>query len=504
MKILDILKKYSDSQRLAMISGNNSITYKKLWSESDALASYIKQNFKNDTSPIIVYGHKHPYMLVAFLACVKSGHAYVPIDITVPRARCEQIIDTVNPSLILTTEEIKAYNNFKMLHIMEEDYKSNIHTAVTHEDYVKDDSVYYIIFTSGSTGEPKGVQITYDALNNFVTWALTLGKHKKENKRFINQAPFSFDLSVMDLYMSLASESCLFAISKEIQSDYKKLFRLIEKSNANVWVSTPSFADFCMADRSFSQELLPNLELFLFCGETLTNKTAVNLIDRFPNAEIYNTYGPTESTVAVTNILIDRHINEKHNPLPVGRAKPGTIIRIMKDNNVLPEGEKGEIVIFGNTVSVGYFKNDEENKKRFFKQIIDGKEMPAYRTGDKGYISDDCLFYCGRLDLQVKLHGYRIEIEDIEKNLMKVPGVDRAVVIPIYKNTKVNYLKAFCVYSGQIEKEFTTKKIIKEQLSKTIPDYMIPKKISFVKDIPITPNGKVDRKKIQEIYNGIL
>lgn len=498
MKIIDILKGYENSDRLAMVNNQNTITYKELWQESNLLAGYIKQHCQDDFTPVIVYGHKNPRMLVAFLACVKSGRAYVPVDITVPRSRVEAIIDSVNPKLILTTENFTPYGAYPVLHVLNDDFVTGISAQITEADYVKDDSIYYIIFTSGSTGTPKGVQITYSALNYFTQWALTLGSNDKNQKRFINQAPFSFDLSVMDLYMSLASESCLVSLEKAIQADYKALFARLAESNANVWVSTPSFADLCMADSSFCESLMPGLELFLFCGETLTNKTVAALQERFPHAQIYNTYGPTESTVAVTEILVTDAVNEKFNPLPVGQAKPGTVLKIMDGMNELPDGEKGEIVIIGNTVSAGYFNNPKENQRAFFTYDLDGMPTPAYRTGDKGYLQNGQLFYCGRIDLQIKLHGYRMELEDVEKNLVKVEHVERAVVVPIYEDGKVKYLKAFCVYAQPVESEFKTQKLVKQKLAEFVPDYMVPKKIRFVSEIPMTANGKADRKKLQE------
>lgn len=505
MKILERLSSFKECDELAMISGDKSVTYCELWEKSDTLAGYIKETCGEDKTPIIVYGHKNPLMLVAFLACVKSGRAYVPVDISVPRSRVESIIDAVQPKLIITTEYFEQYKNYSYIDISDGEFVfDNNMPCITEEDFVKEEDIYYIIFTSGSTGTPKGVQITYNALNHFTEWALTLGGNSKEKKRFINQAPFSFDLSVMDLYMSLASGSCLYALEKEVQVDYKKLFGALEKSNAHVWVSTPSFADLCLADPSFDQELLPQMELFLFCGETLTNKTAENLLERFPKAEVYNTYGPTESTVAVTEINIEKAVVEKYNPLPVGKSKPGTIVKIMNDNVEVVGGEKGEIVIIGNTVSAGYFKNPEENKKRFFLYEKGGEKLPAYRTGDKGYILDGQLFYCGRIDLQIKLHGYRIEIEDIEKNLLKVDGVEKAVVIPVFEKGKVKYLKGICVYSKSIENAREMQKKVKETMLEFVPEYMVPRKIEFVNEIPMTSNGKVDRKKVQEMSNVVL
>lgn len=498
MKILERLERFRDSDKVAMINGEKRMSYRQLHEKSDVLAGYLKERCKDSKTPVIVYGHKNPLMLVAFLACVKSGRAYVPVDVSVPRNRVEEIIDAVEPRLILTTEKFEKYKQYLCVDIVNYNYGGEIKNHISEKDYVRGEDIYYIIFTSGSTGTPKGVQITYDALNNFTEWALTIGRNKRK-QIFINQAPFSFDLSVMDLYMCLANGACLFALEKEIQTEYSRLFAALKRSEADVWVSTPSFVNLCLADKSFNQELLPKMELFLFCGEILTNKTVENLLERFPKAQVYNTYGPTESTVAVTEICVDREINKKYNPLPVGRSKPGTIIKIMDGDIELSDGEKGEIVIIGNTVSAGYLRNDEENKKKFFfYDNIEGK-LPAYRTGDKGYFQDGWLFYCGRIDLQVKLHGYRIEIEDVEKNLMKVKGVEKAVVVPVYGTDGIKYLKGICVYSEEFENAFKTQKQIKEEMAQYVPGYMIPKKIRFVEEMPITANGKVDRKRIQEI-----
>ena len=162
----------------------------------------------------------------------------------------------------------------------------------------------------------------------------------------------------------------------------------------------------------------------------------------------------------------------------------------------MPEGESGEIIIIGNTVSKGYFNNEKENERAFFDISIDGRQQRGYRTGDKGYLKDGMLFYEGRIDLQVKLHGYRIELEDIEENMMRIPEIERAVVLPVYDQGKVKYLKAFCVYKGVVEDKRNAQKKIKAQMAEYLPAYMIPKKVLFIDEMPMTNNGKADRKRL--------
>ena len=477
----------------------SSLKWKELDEYSDKLANYFHEKL-NTKTPIIVYGHKSPYMLVCFLACVKTGRAYCPIDVSVPLNRVEAIINEVKPEIVLTTEGLELdieniYTLNDVINIIE-----NGHERIPCLNYVSAEDVFYIIFTSGSTGVPKGVQITRDCLDNFIKWAITLGSGLNENEHytFVNQAPFSFDLSVMDLYLSLYTGGTLWTLDKATQGDMKLLLQSFEESNAKVWVSTPSFADVCLADKKFNQDILPNLGLFLFCGETLTNRTVQRLQNAFPNAEIVNTYGPTESTVAVTDVLVTPEINALMNPLPVGKEKPGTWIYIMDENgNLLSDGSKGEIVIAGDSVSIGYWNRPELTQKAFSTCVVDGKEYRLYHTGDKGYKENGQLYYCGRIDLQIKLHGYRIEIEDIESNLMKLDCIQKVAVMPVYRGEQVRSLTAYIVPKEPVLDEFEAVQQIRRRLKEYVPEYMIPKKICFLEKIPMTNNGKVDRRALE-------
>lgn len=479
------------------VGGGESLTWCELDDFSNRLAAVLDKKLKSKM-PVVVYGHKDPYMLICFLACVKAGRAYCPIDISVPLNRVEAIVEEVRPEIVLSLEPLSI--EFEGILSKENilDLIRGQETAIDVNNYISANEVFYIIFTSGSTGKPKGVQITRECLDNFIQWGITLGGLVEDSEYvFLNQAPFSFDLSVMDLYLCLYMGGTLWALPKKVQQDMKLLFSNLEKSSANVWVSTPSFADVCLADKKFSDILLPNMSTFLFCGETLTNKTVERLFDRFPNVNIVNTYGPTESTVAVTEVLITSEMNEKINPLPVGKEKPGTWIQIVdKEGSLLPEGEKGEIIIVGNTVSVGYWENEELNEKVFGNCEINGKTYRYYRTGDKGYKKDGYLFYCGRIDLQIKLHGYRIEVEDIENNIMRLPSIKQAAVIPKYRGDKISSLIGYIVSSMEIEDEFLAAQKLKEELKEYLPEYMIPKKIKFLNQLPMTNNGKVDRKAL--------
>jgi D-alanine--poly(phosphoribitol) ligase, subunit 1 len=484
MKLLEKLETYKTSEKIALKSEKDMLTYKELWEYSDSLANYLSKNLKKK-EPLVVYGHKNPFMIVCFLACVKSGHTYCPVDTSISPERLNDIVDTVKPEIILscTDKRIARFNTLNIHDIirLSKETKNNF----DKNNYVKEQDIFYIIFTSGSTGTPKGVEISYQSLNNFIKWISTLDTERNEQKLYLNQAPFSFDLSVMDLYLSLYNEGKLILIEKDIQSDYSKLFDRLKNNLINTWVSTPSFVDICLASEEFNDKLLPSLDTFLFCGEILTKKTAEMLLHNFPNAKVYNTYGPTESTVAVTSVEITQDIINKYNSLPVGKPKKGTEILI--DNE--------EMVIVGDTVSNGYFNNPILTNEKF--SIINSQR--AYRTGDKGFFLDELLFYSGRIDNQIKLNGYRIELEDIENNMMRVDGVSKVAVLPKYEEGKVKYLIAYCMYTKEILGKLKAIAEIKEELKQYIPSYMIPKKIIFIEKIPTNNNGKIDRKKLMEL-----
>jgi len=481
----------------AMRSDEESLNYQDLDQFSNYLASYLEDTCGENKSPIVVYGHKSVYMLICMLACVKSGRAYCPVDTSVPDSRTQSILDQMESPLVLATEKLNCHFQ-RIVELAEvKDIIQSQTKSISSDNWVKGEDVFYIIFTSGSTGMPKGVQITANCLNNYLDWSVNLGttREDKSGKLFLNQAPFSFDLSVMDLYTCLASCGTLWTLSKEVQSDYKLLMQSLENSNVAVWVSTPSFAEICLVEKKFDEQLMPHLETFLFCGETLTNNTASKLQKRFPNAKIINTYGPTETTVAVTDVYVTTHLNATKSPLPIGRAKPGTVIEIRKENGDLAgEGERGEITILGDTVSIGYYNNPENNKNKFFIKEIGKNQVRGYRSGDEGYLEGDMLYYCGRIDLQIKLHGYRIEVEDIENNILKLNSIARVAVIPNMRNGKISSLIAYVVCKEKVKDALATSLTLKEQLKEIISDYMIPKKFVFLDQFPMNCNGKVDRK----------
>jgi D-alanine--poly(phosphoribitol) ligase subunit 1 len=460
---------------IAHISSDRKLTYGELRRRSDALASYFKKRFADDHSPIAVLGHREPEMLIGFLGVVKSGRAYVPIDTALPQQRINKIVATSRAVVLLSAEDVAQFSTGE--------------TSVATTP-IERDAPFYILFTSGSTGQPKGVIITLACLEHFISWMLAEQRFSNAEV-FLNQAPFSFDLSVMDLYCSLATGGTLFSVSRDLIENPKQLYRTLARCGVTTWVSTPSFAQMCLAEETLAESMLPRVRRFLFCGETLTPQTAAQLLRRFPKAKVWNMYGPTEATVATTSISVDAAILEQYSSLPVGRVMPGTQIAIVDENlQELPADKRGEIIIAGPNVSPGYLQRPDLTARAFVK--YGGRH--AYKTGDLGRFRDGLLFFEGRIDEQIKLSGYRIELGDIETNLRKVPTVRDAIVLPVVKNGVIQSLTAFIILASRNEtSDFHLTHNLRSQLGERLPAYMLPRKFVFLDAFPMTANGKVDR-----------
>ncbi|HWI52864.1 MAG TPA: D-alanine--poly(phosphoribitol) ligase subunit DltA [Symbiobacteriaceae bacterium] len=482
--ILQRIHHFADTHpdRLAHVSGERTLTYRELWERSDDLAVHLLTIQPGDSSPVVVRGHKEPEMLIAFLGAVKAGRAYVPIDTTIPSERAQRIVQSSGSRLVLHASHLPAV------------------PAAGPSDpatWVGPDDPYYIIYTSGSTGEPKGVQITRACLESFVDWMLAEQHFAEADEVFLNQAPFSFDLSVMDLYCSLATGGTLFSLEKPVIENPKRLFAALAESGVTTWVTTPSFAVMCLAERSFDRTMLPRAVRFLFCGETLPPDCAARLTERFPGAVVWNTYGPTEATVATTSVPVTPALLAQYNPLPVGYPKPdSTILVVDEQGRPVAEGERGEIVIIGPHVSIGYLNSPALTEKAFYR-TEDGRR--AYRTGDRGRYQDGLLFFEGRIDFQIKLHGYRIELGDIEAHLRALPGVEDAVVLPALKEGVAQWLAGFVVISERPEgSDFAVGQGLRQALGARLPAYMLPRKFFLLESFPMTPNGKADRRQLAE------
>ena len=491
-------------------SRGEAVTYAQLKQQSDALARWLTAN--DDVpgqAPVVVYGHKSPLMLACFLACVKSGHAYVPIDVVYPRDRIASIIGQLGKTAVIDTigtipellEGSEIADGFPYFNAADIEGAIDNAPATPQPAPVGRDDTFYILFTSGSTGTPKGVEITTECVDNFSDWMLAGDFAVDEERTWFNRSPFTFDVSLTDMAAGLTRGDTLFALEDEAEKSLALAFELLAESNITEWVSTPSFVDQCLADPAFDAKLLPNLKRMLLAGEVLRPETVRMAQQRFPGLRVFNGYGPTESTDLVTLCEILPEMLEQNRSLPIGYAKTGSQLLVLDPDTMqpLPDGEHGELFVIGNTVAKGYWGCDDLTKAAFHAcpdSLAQG--MRTYRTGDEVTRDPDGLYYYhGRYDLQIKLHGYRIELGDIEASLCALPEVHMACVLPFMRDGAISHLVALIVPSDpSAPTGFALTKQLKRSVREMIPSYMVPRTFKYVDAFPLNPSGKADRKAL--------
>ncbi|MDD6416087.1 MAG: D-alanine--poly(phosphoribitol) ligase subunit DltA [Lactobacillus porci] len=487
-----------EPDRLAYDYLGKTNTYGELKQRSDAWAELLLEKVPAK-APVMIWGGQTFDMLACFLGCVKSGHCYVPIANYSNAERIALVREVSGSPAIIAIDELPEADLTGLTVIKPEEVPASPKGQLDDSQFVSGDENFYIICTSGTTGKPKGVQISHDNLVSFVKWELA-DFNLPDHPRFLAQAPYSFDLSVMSIYPALLSGGELVVLPHEVTENFGALFKALPETQIDVWVSTPSFAQMCFLDRTFDAAHHPGLSHFLFCGEELPHKEVEMLKQRFPDSHVFNTYGPPETTVAVTQIEITDEVLAKYDRLPIGRVKEDTRITIDKSKG--DDGESGEMIISGPSVSKAYINNPEKTEEAFFKNEAG---VQSYRTGDVGYFDGDVLFYKGRIGFQIKFNGYRIELEEINFYMSQLPIVRHAVAAPIYKKDHtIKQLVAVIELNSGVARKYTEgalTKMIREGLEKDVMPYMIPQRYIYQDALPISQNGKVDIKAVIKEVN---
>lgn len=438
-------------ENTAYICKNEKLSFGELYNRARDFAKKLKND---DFSPVAVIGGRNADTMAAILGCVFAKRAYVPIDISLPEERKNRIISLSKAGTVIDCSKEKP------------DFEKTENRAQTREE----NKTAYIIFTSGSTGEPKGVPISYKNLDNFIEWITLLEPLDKfEHANVLNQAAFSFDLSTAAIYYALFCGHAIVQI--ENKNDFSGIIDTIKQNKPEVLVATPTFIKLCLLDKCFCQKDFSFIKCIYFCGETLQKSLCKAIFERFSDIRVINAYGPTEATSAVCAIEITKEMCEQEEILPVGKISSAAA-EIFIENK--------EIVLKGKSVFAGYLGKDDDFSK-------------GYPTGDLGCIENGRLYCFGRLDSQIKYKGYRIELLEIENNICAVKGVENcAVIAKRNEHGEVRMIKAF--YSGKAAEEE-----IRAALLQKLPEYMIPKTIKKLENLPVSTNGKTDRKELEKL-----
>lgn len=476
--------------KLAISASDVDLNWHELKNKVEQLSELFNKIGIPKGHPVLIYGHKEHFFPVSILACFTSGITYVPIDVIYPPQRIEKIIEqtgsqiAINCTLLPLPFSVPVSINSEF--IVKENSLPKFENYIYH---IKNELLQYIMFTSGSTGEPKGVQITRNNIISFVHWATSdFGFH--QNDVFLNQAPFSFDVSLCDIINAFSVGGSLVLTSNDMAKSQEDFINRLIKYRCTVWTSTPSFIFIFLRNVSFVKDKIPSLKKFLFMGEELPNVTCKKLKELFPECSIYNAYGPTEATIVTTLIEITDDILAKYTSLPIGYCRPDAELFI--DFNSADKKE-GELIINGPHVSAGYFKNESLNNLKFFTH----NNHQSFRTGDLSYQTEGLFFFLGRNDDQVKLHGFRIEINEINHVISTHYLINDAVTIPLKRNAEVKKIISFVILNRNVDSAISK---LTDFLKKKLPYYMVPSEIIVLEEFPYNASHKVDKNKLIEFY----
>ncbi|ORX78421.1 acetyl-CoA synthetase-like protein [Anaeromyces robustus] len=488
-----------NGNKIAIVYNGIKISYSELDKMSNSLAHYLRsQNIgRGDIIPIICE-HSY-YYVIAFLGVLKSGAAYLPIDPDFPKERIEYMISEINAKFILKyiskteNNDKVTFKNVNIYSLDHHDYDKNI-TSINNIN--ESDDLCYILFTSGTTGKPKGTLITHNNLINYCLYAQTYNGKDIYGDGFDNILAFSkftFDMSLSEIQFPLLRGCKIILYNEDEYNNPKLLYKLIKLYNVYCIYTVPSRLESYITDEEFLKSLT-NLKWILFGGEKL-NYNLIKIINNNCNSAILNGYGPTETTVCSTIKYYNIKIKENDN-VTIGKPNCNYKIYILdKMLKPVPIGIVGEIFISGYGVGKGYLNQLELSKEKFIEcpyHSINGKPSIMYRTGDLGKWNEEGEIEClGRIDFQIKIHGQRIELNEIENTIKEMEEIEYSIVIDQkYKNGD-KYLICYYISSNEIE----NKKII-EYLKEKLPKYMIPNYYKRIFEIPLLNSGKLDRKAL--------
>jgi len=410
-----------------------------------------------------------------------QGISFLPLDTSLPEERINQYLTIAGYSTVLTyLEHQNTLNGYEKI------YLDSVNFDEIYKSSGSDEDIAYTIFTSGSTGQPKGVEITREALNNF-TDGISEKIDFSPNKRIACFTTVTFDIFFLESIVALQKGLTVVLANEDEQRNPKLMAKLIHDNEVDMIQMTPSRIQLLM-NHDKDLTCLENVKEIMIGGEPFPLKLLQTLQSK-TSAKIYNMYGPTETTIWST--LSD--LTHK-NRIDIGHPIKNTEIYIVDDNlSILPNGQAGEICIAGKGLAKGYVGRNDLTAEKFIC-LPQKPDIRVYRTGDVGmYLPDDDLVCLGRIDNQIKIRGHRIELEEIEAHLNQIEGIDQSVVIVLQTNETDKFLEAFYTSDSNI-----SSKDIVTHLSAKIPSYMLPSVFIRVEKFILNSNGKIDRNRMLE------
>lgn len=490
--------------RPALRYPDNQYSYADLTQWVESLAVFLLSAGIRSGDVIAIGNNKHPLSYALMLAALRLGIPYVNIDLASPRARNARILEVSGATHLFFDDpryalEMQALARDRACTL--EALNFDVLPAVSPADRqtqqrlmekVDGATIAYVMFTSGSTGTPKGVAVTHENVLHFITWGQQyFGIGARDN--FANLSPMYFDNSVFDFYVALFSGASLSPVHREIMASPYELVAHVARMECNIWFSVPSLLIYLSATKAITAQTLPALRRIVFGGEGYPKAELKKLYDMFSGqAALVNVYGPTECTCICSAYALQNGDFDSLDGLPpLGQLNPNFDYCILDEEE--READAGELCLIGPNVAAGYFNDLERSAASFFTLTEPRRFMKRmYRTGDLVREVEGVLHFVGRKDNQIKHMGYRIELEEIEHTLAKLPSVSQAAVIYQRTNAAYGKLVGFVASSTDMDDQD-----LRKALGEFLPEYMVPSRIIVRTELPKNANGKVDRQQLR-------
>ncbi len=479
-------------EKTAITFGKSKISYKELNEQANRLAAVLAENGVKRGDKVAFSIDRSIEMVITMLAIIKTGAAYIPLDPQFPLNRINYMIEDSAAVLLLTSKKYSGRYESKARELNLDEIWTSLknYPSSEPETVSTPNDLAYILYTSGSTGMPKGVQIAHYNLVNFLV-SMQKEPGLTAGDKLLAVTTISFDIAGLELFLPLITGAEIVIADTASAKDGRALLDIIKQENITVMQATP-YTWRIMLEAGWDK----TTPVKVICGgEALPIDLANRLLDTA--SSLWNVYGPTETTIWSTV----KKLEKDDKVISIGRPINNTSVYILDDFlKPLTPGAAGEIYIGGDGVAAGYLNRAELTAEKFVADPfsnIEGARM--YRTGDLGRFMPNGEIEClGRIDAQVKIRGYRIETGEIEFQLAKESNINEAVVIAKPDKNGVNKLVAFVVTGFADESAFTAKQISewKENLKASLPDYMVPDNFVMVPSMPLTPNGKIDKKEL--------
>ncbi len=466
---------------------------------SNHVAQRLRHQGVKPETIVGVYMERSIELIIGLLGILKAGGAYLPLDPSYPTERLRYLLEDSNASFLIVSQDfIVQLPRFSgnILCFEEDPYGRTTNDCPNSTCEVTPGNLAYVIYTSGSTGQPKGVQISHEAVMNFLM-SMNQQPTISADDRLLSVTTFSFDIAVLELFLPLINGAQLILASREITTDGMRLLELMDAAQVTVMQATP--ASWHMLQQA---GWTGSAELKVLCGgETLPKKLAHELCLR--NKQVWNLYGPTETTVWA----LLHEVQTQENPIPIGRPIANTKIYILDTQlQPVPIGWPGELLIEGHGLARGYLNKPDLTADRFIPNPFStnvGSRL--YKTGDSARYHFDKTVEClGRRDHQVKIRGYRIELQEIEIQLSAHPLVKQVYVLAhtdegengAMSLSPKTHLVAYVV--SQANEPFNINEL-REFLLQKIPEYMVPTAFVLLTSLPLLSNGKVNHRALPSL-----